>query len=395
MSRLIYYPIRQGHSPAKPRVLHISPLPPPWGGVAANLSNLLASDLIQAFDMAVLDTSRSAPREDVNPNKQIWHVDRIRRAVSLVWQTRRAIRSFKPHIVHIQAGGTDISAIRDLFLAEVALRMGRKVVFHQHFWTNSGHFRRYRSFFVPVYKIIMPRCDAKLMPTPLHIKQAANLIPVEDVCCLPNTCDPSLEEVGRARSSDLSEPCLAMYIGRLSRLKGTYDLLVAAGRLAKQGDLIRFEIAGQGATIWDDRQVMDLIEAQGIRRTLTVLGRVTDRDKVNLFSRASILVYPTLGESLPVTLIEGMAAGLPIITTSVDYLPRLVVHRENGLIVPPGEPDKLADAILELARDPDRRRQIGLANYQKYRREFSVDVVAGMLRQIYEQVLSGSSRPCG
>ena len=391
MSRLVYYPIRQGHNLAKRRVLHISPLPPPWGGVAANLSYLLTSDLIQAFDMAVLDTSRSAPREDMNPNKQIWHVDRIRRAVSLVWQTRRAIRSFKPHIVHIQAGGSDISAIRDLFLAEVALRMGCKVVFQQHFWTDPQRFRGYRSFFAPLYKTIMPRCDAKLMSTPLHLDQAANLIPVEDVCLFPNTCDPGLGEVGQARTLDSSKPCLAIYIGRLSRLKGTYDLLAAASRLAGQGDLVRFEIAGQGATLDDDRRVRDLIEAQGISGTVAVLGRISAEDKVNLLRRATILVYPTLGESFPVTLIEGMAAGLPIITTSVDYLPRLVMHGENGLIVPPGEPEKLADAILELARDPDRRRQIGLANYQKYRREFSVDVVAGMLRQIYEQVLSGGS----
>ena len=391
MSRLVYYPIRQGHNLAKRRVLHISPLPPPWGGVAANLSYLLASDLVQIFDMAVLDTSRSAPREDVSPNKQVWHVNRIRRAVSLMWQTRRAIRSFKPHIVHIQAGGSDLSAIRELLSAEMALRMKCKVIFHQHFWTDSRYFSKYRSIFVPLYRRIMPHCHAKLMITPLHIEQVADLISIEDVYYFPNTCDPSLGEVGQTRSLNLSKPCLAMYIGRLSRLKGTYDLLAAAGLLLGQRSLIRFELAGQGTTFDDEHQVMDLIEAQGISDTLALLGMTSGNHKVNLFRRADILVYPTLSEALPVALIEGMAAGLPIITTSVDYLPRLVMHGENGLIVPPGEPEKLADAILELARDPDRRRQIGLANYQKYRREFSVDVVAGMLRQIYEQVLSGGS----
>lgn len=394
MTGNLTYLARPNHASSNPRVLHIGPLPPPWGGVATNLSYLLASDITQAFDVAVLNTSRSTLREDVSLHKQMWHAGRIRRAVDLMWQTQQAICSFRPHIVHIQSGGSDVSAIRDLLLAGIALRMKCKVVFHQHFWTDSKRFRHYRALFVPLYRQITARCHAILMSTPLHMELAADLICMDRVCCFPNTCDPRLGEVGRGRSLNLSESCLAAYIGRFSQLKGTYDLLAAASQLLEHRHVVRFEIAGQGATVDDDYRVMGLIEAQGINDTLSVLGRVSNDDKIDLFRRAHILVYPTLGESFPVTLIEGMASGLPIITTSVDYLPQLVRHGENGLIVPPGNPEELARAILDLAHDPYRRWQMGSANHEKYLKEFALEILAGKLRRIYNRILRDDSLPC-
>ncbi len=394
MTKNRVYFTRQNHTSSNPRVLIIGPLPSPWGGVATNLSYFLSSDIIKKFDVAVLDTRHWAQREDLSPNKQVWHVARIRRATDIIQQTLKAIRSFKPHIVHVQSAGSDLSAIRDLLLAEIALRSKCKIVFQQHSWTDSKRFPNYRSLFVPLYRRVMPRCHARLMSTPLHIELAADLIDVEDVYCFPNTCDPRLGELGNARFLDLSKPCLVVYIGRFSQLKGTYDLLAAASQLSEHRHVIRFELAGQGATVDDDRRVMRLIEAQALNDSLSVLGRISNDDKINLFRRAQILVYPSLSEALPVTLIEGMASGLPIITTSVNYLPQLVRHGENGLIVPPGNPEELAKAILALANDPYRRWQMGSANYKKYLKEFALDILAAKLCSIYNLVLRDDSLPC-
>ena len=115
-------------------LLHIGPLPPPWGGVAANLQSLLESKELSAFEMAVLNTARRQYREDVSPVKRIWHVGRVVQALKIFRDTWRAVARFQPDIVHIQSAGDDLSAIRDLLLILIAQGRGRRVVFQQYFW---------------------------------------------------------------------------------------------------------------------------------------------------------------------------------------------------------------------------------------------------------------------
>lgn len=80
---------------------------------------------------------------------------------------------------------------------------------------------------------------------------------------------------------------------------------------------------------------------------------------LQLFRQADLFVFPTRADCLPLAIMEGLAAGLPIITTSVGALPEAVIHGETGWIVPPNDPDALANAINLLALDPGLRAQLG------------------------------------
>ncbi|MCW3100932.1 MAG: glycosyl transferase group 1 [Chthonomonadaceae bacterium] len=80
---------------------------------------------------------------------------------------------------------------------------------------------------------------------------------------------------------------------------------------------------------------------------------------LSLFQQADIFVFPTRADCLPLAIMEALAAGLPIITTCVGALPEAVISGETGLVVPPDDPNALADAIRLLAADPDLRAQLG------------------------------------
>jgi len=80
---------------------------------------------------------------------------------------------------------------------------------------------------------------------------------------------------------------------------------------------------------------------------------------LDLFRQADIFVFPTRADCLPLAIMEAMAAGLPIITTSVGALPEAIISGETGLIVPPDDADALANAITRLAADPGLRAQLG------------------------------------
>lgn len=80
---------------------------------------------------------------------------------------------------------------------------------------------------------------------------------------------------------------------------------------------------------------------------------------LRLFQQADLFVFPTRADCLPLAIMEALAAGLPIITTCVGALPEAVIHGQTGWIVPPDDPDALADAIAMFAADPGVRAQFG------------------------------------
>jgi glycosyltransferase involved in cell wall biosynthesis len=227
------------------------------------------------------------------------------------------------------------------------------------------------------------------MTTPLHIEQASAVVDVSRAHVFPNTCVPP-GVAPRDRPIEDRAPagrCQAVYVGRLSHLKGTYDLIAAIALLLRSSVDFTFVLIGVGQTAEDDERVARLVAEHQFGDRVVLAGRVSDEEKWRILAESQVMVFPSLGELFPVTLVEGLAAGLPIVTTSVDYLPRLIVHAENGLVVPPGSPHDLANALLALSRDPEMRQRMSRANRLKFEKEFALDVVAGKLREVYQGIL--------
>jgi glycosyltransferase involved in cell wall biosynthesis len=368
------------------RILHISPLPPPWGGVAANLSFLLNSDQLSIYDMAVLNIARQSYFEDVGLNKKLWHISRLIRGFSIYYNTLQAIRTFKPDIVQIQSAGPDFSVIRDMLLIPLIRRRVRYICFHQHFWADPAKLNGPQRLYTYVYKKCIPKCDALLMSTPLHIEQAAQLIPVDKAHYFPNTCiPPKNRQNNRSQNGEVVQ---VVYIGRLSYPKGTYDLIEAIKILKETSMPFRFVLVGIGETPEDEKRITGFIAKHELGNYTTLTGRVSEKQKWEILLQSNMMVFPSHAELLPVTLIEGLAAGLPIITTSVDYLPRLIVDGKNGLVVPPRSPEILSKAILKLGQDREAMKNMGEENFRKFQDEFAIDVIAGKLHRIYDNLLS-------
>jgi glycosyltransferase involved in cell wall biosynthesis len=112
---------------------------------------------------------------------------------------------------------------------------------------------------------------------------------------------------------------------------------------------------------------------------------VQDRcDLDSLYQAADIAILPSHEEGFPNAVIEAMAAGLPVIATDVGGIPDAIEHGQTGLIVPPRQPAALGAAILELARDPVRRRQFGQNGRSKIEAEFSLPLCADRYVRLYQ-----------
>ena len=135
----------------------------------------------------------------------------------------------------------------------------------------------------------------------------------------------------------------------------------------------------------DTRAVAGHARALGIADALDFPGWVGGERKQALLERAALLVLPSHVENMPISVLEAMAAGDPVVATRIGAIPEMVEHGVTGLLVPPGDVPALAGALEELLADPARRERMGEAGRARAARHYSVDHVMPRLEAIYRE----------
>ena len=149
-----------------------------------------------------------------------------------------------------------------------------------------------------------------------------------------------------------------LFVGRLEPRKGVLDLLKAHRILRKTGSGNRLLIVGSGPQEREARRYVATRSLQAVE----FLGRVSDREKAQLFRSVDVFVSPaTGGESFGIVLLEAMAAGAPIVASDIHGYKGVVRRGREGLLVPPHEPKELATAIARLLGDADLRAEMSAA----------------------------------
>jgi len=184
-------------------------------------------------------------------------------------------------------------------------------------------------------------------------------------------------------SSEIGQACHALvgFVGRLVPSKGGSSLLRAAQRVLSRNPEVTFVLVGDGPS----RKDWETLAAE-----LGISGRVrftgTRNDMPGVYASLDVVVLPSEIESMPMCVLEAMAAGKPVIATPVGAVPQLVASEETGLLVETGSVDALANAILRLVDDRDFARQLGENGYQRAAKQFSADTMAESYLSLYRQL---------
>lgn len=172
-------------------------------------------------------------------------------------------------------------------------------------------------------------------------------------------------------------------VGRLDAEKGHRDLFKAALRLLRQDMDVRVHVVGDGPA---RGQLQQAVRDLGIADRVCFLG--TRDDVPDLLRGFDLFVLPSLTEGLPLTVIEAMASGLPVVATNVGGVPELVRHGETGLLVRPGSPDELADAIARLLEDPGLCHRMGRLGQRIAVGQFDLKLMARRHAHLYRALMT-------
>lgn len=171
-----------------------------------------------------------------------------------------------------------------------------------------------------------------------------------------------------------------LVLGRLEEEKGIYDLIEAVNIAVKSNSDIKVFVAGEG----EKEKVQNLIEEKGLVEHLKLVGWVDLEKKVDLMKSVSTVILPSHNEGLPMSILEGMAAGKAIVSTTVGAIPE-VVSEENGILFQPKDVESMSKAILKCSSDTEMLQHMSEKNMEKVKEQYSMKKIHQKLAEYYER----------
>lgn len=177
-------------------------------------------------------------------------------------------------------------------------------------------------------------------------------------------------------------PFTMVTIARLNAAKGHSYALAALKRVRDKGLDVRYTIAGEGPHRAEiERTVSEL----GLGEAVTLAGTLSEKDVLALLQSADAFVLSSvgLGEAAPVSVMEAMSCGLPVVCSRIGGTEDMIADKHSGLLVAQKDIDGLADAIEALARDPELRRRLGQGAREQAQRAFDYRITTGKLADAF------------
>jgi glycosyltransferase involved in cell wall biosynthesis len=267
-----------------------------------------------------------------------------------------------PHVITMHGGLKVCRALR----RRVALRWAMR---------NSDH------------TVMVSRATQRQFATDLGLDEARFTV-------VPNGVPLNLGDAARPRLEfGIGEhECVLVAVGTLERHKGHQVLLDAIASLVRGGLATPWRLIIAGGRGGDQHEsLLRFVRAEGLDERVHI---VTNRSDVpDLLALADVFVMPSIWEGLPMALLEAMVVGKAIVASATAGIPEAIADGRDGLLVPPGDVGRLAEALRALLTDPARRAALSEAAAGRARREFTVQVMADRYEVLYTRATSERRLP--
>lgn len=310
-------------------------------------------------------------------------------ACTYVVRLSQFLRTHKPDLVHTNSLKADI-------LGGFAARLtGTRLLWHVRDRIDEDYLPR------PVVRLFRRLCrvlphflvaNSQSTGETLHLADQPRLrvvhdgIPIDDTPLQEESCVGALPSL--PTSVDVVRPRIGL-VGRIARWKGQHVFLQAAAAVHQRYPDARFLIVGAplfGEHAYE-QEIRALCTTLGLDDLVDFTGFRTDVPE--LVAGLDLLVHASItAEPFGQVVVEGMAAGKPVVATDGGGVKEIVSDGETGLLVPMGDPDAMAAAICRLLDDPDKSAEMGRQGRQRVADHFSIELTARRMEQVYDSLLA-------
>lgn len=366
----------------RPAALVIGPLPPPYGGVGVQVEALLRSPLSERWRLSSFNLSK--PQQEGKPSTvtawdvlwTLWHV--------IALPARLARRRYDAALVESTA---DTGFLRDLVLLLECALFGVPVVLHWHGAPDSPQFPGRASWRRSLFRFGARRAARVVVLAEPYRARFEEFVDADRLTAVPNFVDGSTFD-GATRPA--RDTVTALFVGRVGPQKGTDVLLAALGRARQRAPALRAVFVGQGET---PQAYAEVARHPLVREGTVRLAGALGPERAREYQEADFFVLPTRADSLPLAILEAMAAGLPVIASDVGAIRWALGEERCGIVVPPGDEEALAAALERLALEPETRTSLGAGGRRRQQELFDSRHAAEAFDAVLTQAAGAEPSP--
>jgi glycosyltransferase involved in cell wall biosynthesis len=355
----------------KKKVLVIGALPPPTGGMETVMEQMM-NFKFKDYELIPFNVAKT---QLIKSNIIFNTVNFIYRCFKLFF----IILIKKPEIIHIHVT-VELDFLQKTIYQKIAKFLNKKTILHIH----GGAFKE---FYNNASKNKKKMINSALLSSNALITLSKGwreyyhkIVPGQKIYVLPNAIDLKIiSKYKKLRKK--SKEVRILYVGRVTKQKGIYELLEAM-KLLKNHKIHLF-VMGQYND--NEQAIKNICQNYKIQENISFLGNILGEERFKYYANADLFVLPSHWEGLPLSILEAMAFGLPIISTKVGAIPELIT-RNNGVLIKPGDIKSLEDAILKLSKIDHKVEKIRKNNMQKINKYYTVKHFEQNILHIYRGI---------
>jgi len=350
----------------KKKILVIGPVPPPTGGVATVMEQMMSFKQDKYRYIFV----------DINKNKFI-KSNIIFNIINYAYNSLKIplIALVKrPDIIHIHSSyGADIWQ-KYIWLSMLKL-FNFKIIIHMH----ASKFKEWYADLNPKNRIIVKKyfnkAEAVIVLSDAWKEYYKKIIPEKRLYVVQN----AIENINHDRYSRIypKDEYVVLFLSTLCDRKGIYDLFKVIQKDKDQHT--KYVFVGR---IEHKDKIISRIQSLGIKDKCEIVGEVLGKERFKYFSSADLFVLPSYAEGLPIAMLEAMSFGLPIISTKVGAIPE-VIKKKNGILIQPGDPKGLYQAITNIRQNKILANKISINNKKLVKKCYSSNIFKKNIELIY------------
>jgi len=346
----------------RPTVLILGPSRAAVSGVSTHLNLFIDSALADDYELVHFQVGSEGRSESA--------IAKLARLLVSPFWLAATILFRHVTLVHLNSSLNPRAYWRDLAYLFVAKAMGARVLYQVHGGKLPLEFFKGRRALTAFLRWTLSLPDAVVVLAQCELAAYREFVPEQQVHAIPNGIDCRPYLAVPTVNAPADKPLRLLFFGRLDRAKGLYEILQGLRLASELGVDARLVVAGSGP---EEDRLKRYAQALGVGPRTVFAGPVFGRDKVKIMAGSDVMLLPSYSEGLPYALLEGMAAGLPIIATSVGAIPDVMTEGLHGCIVPPRDGRAIAEALAVLHTDREKLSWMSRAARRRIRAAFSIE----------------------
>ena len=339
------------------------------GGIAAVVNGYRGSQLEKDYDIVYVESYKDG-------NK----LTKLLKGISGYFHFAKVLLIDKPDLIHIHSsfGASFYRKIPFIYMASLAKK---PIINHIHgadfdeFYVNASEKKKKH------IKKIYGKCSVLIALSEEWKENLSQIVSKDKIVIIQNYSiiheDALKERLNRECNNTV------LFLGELGKRKGCYDIPDVAEKVIKEIPMARFILAGAGSSE-DETAIKKMFINKGISNNIDFPGWIRGKEKDKLLREADVFFLPSYNEGMPMSILDAMGYGLPVVSTNVGGIPKIVRNGENGFCCESGDIYGFVREIVELINNRKKRDSAAQESIAIVKKFYSLNIHLKLIQIVYE-----------